>query len=531
MGDRIHLADKSDPTALSPTTGTRLRRIRIAVQLICLALFLWLFRITEYTGADTIPWSVNLWFRLDPLVAASVTLATRTVVTLLWPALIVIAVTWVLGRVFCGWVCPLGTLIDLWDRVVRPGKLRAASFRSLKYAILTLVLVASMFTMQLTGFFDPFALLVRGMTFSVDPGIHFLVTGMFDWIYLNGPVWLSSFTEPVYDFLKAVILPYTQQLFFLSLLSFLLLAAVFLLELAGPRFWCRNLCPLGALLALVAKVSPFKRIPQKVCSDCDLCRSACLMDAVDSQGRVRTEECTLCLDCLAFCPRDITTFRFTGPRFAPGMDIRRRQLLAAGLAGAALPVLTWTNAMSNLPNHRVIRPPGALPETDFLAACVRCGACMKVCLNNALQPLFLEQGVAQMFTPVLVPRLGYCEFNCTLCIQVCPTSALQPMDLAEKQAFVMGMARFDKNRCIPYADQTPCLVCEEHCPVHDKAIQLETVEIQDRTGQAVQLKLPYVVTQRCIGCGICEHVCPVQGPAGVRVESRSPVMDESYYSY
>ncbi|HSL61233.1 MAG TPA: 4Fe-4S dicluster domain-containing protein, partial [Desulfotignum sp.] len=110
-----------------------------------------------------------------------------------------------------------------------------------------------------------------------------------------------------------------------------------------------------------------------------------------------------------------------------------------------------------------------------------------------------------------------CEFNCTLCTQVCPTRALVLLNLEQKHRFVLGTAWFDKNRCIPYADKKPCIVCEEHCPVHDKAIKFDTVTVRDGPGRTISLKQPYVRQDLCIGCGICEHVCPVPGEAAVRV--------------
>lgn len=494
-----------------------LRQVRRGSQAVCLLIFLFLFRQTDYSGSDILPYAVNILFRLDPLVLACITLAKKTIVPLLWPSLVVIGLTLLLGRVFCSWICPLGTLIDCSGRFIPAGRKSHARLRPLKYVILGTVLISAGFGVQVLGFVDPFSLLVRGMVFSIDPVIHYLVSGFFDSIYTHFPAFVSDLTEPVYKGFKMFILPFRQSFFYLTFLSFFLLASIFLMEFLGRRFWCRNLCPLGGLLALISKVSFFKRIPVRACSRCDLCETSCRMNAVDDRQRILSEECTLCMDCLAFCPDRITTFRFARTKNRPHVDITRRHLFAAGLTGLALPVLSRTNALSKMPEDAVIRPPGALAEPDFLAACVRCGECMKVCINNALQPLFLEKGVEGMFTPTLVPRLGYCEFNCTLCTQVCPTHALENLGKEQKHAFVLGKAYFDQNRCLVYALKKSCIVCEEHCPTHDKAIKFNEVKTRDLLGVPVVLKQPHVVEALCIGCGICEHICPVQGRAAIRV--------------
>ncbi len=498
-----------------------LKQVRRFSQVLFLLTFLVLFRLTDYSGQDTIPYAVNIFFRMDPLVAAAVTLATKTWIYLMWPALVVVGLTLVFGRVFCGWLCPLGTLIDgITGWIPKSG--RGWVMPWVKYALLFILLISAAFGVQLLGYLDPFSLLVRGMVFAVDPALRFLASSLFDTIYATAPLWLSDITEWVYAVLKSVVLPYQQGFFYLSLLSFSILIFIFCLEWFGKRTWCRNLCPLGALLGLISKVAWMKRLPVKGCAHCGKCSTDCRMDLFDAKNRFKPEECTLCMDCLEYCPDNLATFTFSRPfKYRISMDLTRRQVLAAGFAGMALPVLMKTDAVSKESDGKIIRPPGALPELDFSAVCVRCGECMKVCINNALQPLFLERGLEKMFTPALVPRIGYCEYNCTLCSQVCPTGAIERLDRKQKHVFVMGSAFFDKNRCFVYADKKECIVCEEHCPTHDKAIKFNKSLVLDNTGQKRQLYEPYVVEALCVGCGICEYVCPVQGEAAIRVVGKT----------
>ena len=182
--------------------------------------------------------------------------------------------------------------------------------------------------------------------------------------------------------------------------------------------------------------------------------------------------------------------------------------------------------MAKRPDPFLIRPPGALPEDEFLGRCVRCGECMKVCIGNGLQPTFLSGGLEGMFSPRLQARTGYCEYNCTLCGQVCPTGALTELTMKQKHITKVGNIFFDKNRCLPFAKGIPCIVCEEHCPTPDKAIQFREAEVVNSKGEKVWVKQPYVVDERCIGRGICETKCPLPGQSAVRVtsagETRNP---------
>jgi ferredoxin len=260
------------------------------------------------------------------------------------------------------------------------------------------------------------------------------------------------------------------------------------------------------------------------------------------QGGVkwRQDECHMCMNCETACPEDVIKFRFLPGRQSARVvpDTGRRTALAsvgAGLVGVTAARVADAGSLDANYDPRVIRPPGAVEERGFLERCIRCAECMKVCPNNALHPAFFEAGVEGIWTPILIPRIGYCEPSCVLCGDVCPTGAIQKISEKEKLGLgqppvKIGTAFYDQGRCLPWSMGTPCIVCEEFCPTSPKAIWVEEVEQQVRTAEpgpggepppmkTVQLQRPHVDPALCIGCGACEKVCPVQDKPAVYVTS------------
>lgn len=511
--------------------------VRRAVQIALLAVFLWLFRRTESDGTDTIQGAANLLFRLDPLVGLTAILAGKQWIALVWPAAITLALTVLLGRFFCGWICPLGTLLDAAHRLLPKRRTPAnPRWRVAKFFVLGMVLVAAGLGTQLIGFVNPFSILVRGMAVAVDPWFNRGVTAPFTWLYRNAPESVTGVSEPIYGFLKTHVLPFQQHAFVWAAVSFGLLAAVFALELVERRFWCRNLCPSGALMGLVARFALLRRLPGRVCGRCRAsadCDEFCRMGAFDTQSRFIAESCNLCLDCVDVCPSRVPRFSFRKMKPAPApLEPSRRLFFASLASGIALPAVARIAGDGNRLPADLIRPPGAGDERQFLDLCVRCAECMKVCPTNALQPTLFESGVEGAFSPRLLAQRGYCEFNCTLCGQVCPTGALTRLSVVEKHTFVMGKAVFDKDRCIPFVTGESCITCEEHCPLPEKAIRFREVEtLVKKTGERALVKQPFVVLSLCIGCGICENKCPVEGRRGIRVVRAATVPPEVRREY
>ncbi len=507
-----------------------LRVARICSQTFFLGLFLFLFIKTDYTGSDSIEYAVNILFRINPFLALCTMLAGKVIISLMAPAIITLLVSIVFGRGFCGWFCPAGTMLDIAHPLVNKGKRRNNPTRYPRMALIILLflVISSALNFPIAGYLDPFSIIVRAFTQALYPAFNDLAVSFFSFTYESAPPAVNFVTEPFYSFLKETVLPFEQKYYDLALLSFMMFAALFLLEFVQRRFFCRNICPLGALIGLVSRLSLLKiHGGDTDCGKCRHCTQICRMGAIDENRTIQMGSCSLCMECLEQCPRQV--IGFDSGFLTPGKDevsLSRRQFITTLAAGAMVPPILTVRNWNHAERANLIRPPGAHQEADFLKRCVRCAECIQVCIGNALQPTFLEAGIEGIFTPRLVARSGYCEFNCTLCGQVCPTGAIKELSLEQKHRTKIGHAWFDKNICLPYAKGIPCIVCEEHCPTPDKAIRFRLADVHDDQGRMVSVKQPYVVDSLCIGCGICETKCPVPGRSAIYITSAGEERDK-----
>ena len=500
------------------------KNLRRISQGIFLLLFLFLFIQTESKGNDTLGYPVKLFLDFDPLIFITTLLTSHTskIPAAFFLSLIIVLLTMILGRVFCGWACPLGTLNNIVGSLKKKHSQKMPwQWHKAKYYLLLFLIASSIFTLQLVGIVDPLSLLIRSFSLSVFPLLNYAIHGVFNAIYqANIPIF-TDVSEFLYGGLKKIFLsfqqPYYVQGIFIGSLFFLILG----LNLVEKRFWCKYLCPLGALLGLLSRYSFLKREVSEGCTSCGMCDHVCQGGALlHKKEDWRNTECLVCFNCDDVCPENAVSFGF-GEKTVPAMDLGRRQVIVSLLSGALAVPFFRANPLSKsgYSYPKLLRPPGALDEREFLKRCVKCGECMKVCITNGLQPTLLEAGLEGIWSPQLIPKIGYCEYRCTLCGQVCPTGAIQRLPLEEKMKVRIGLAMIDKGRCLPYAHATPCIVCEEVCPTPKKAIWFEEVVVKDREGREMVVKQPRVDLELCIGCGICETKCPVGSQPAIYVTS------------
>jgi polyferredoxin len=525
-------------------------------------------------------WPINWFLQFDPLAAIGTILTTHTLYSNLLLALVTVILTIMFGRFFCGWVCPFGSLhqfVGFLGNCKKPAaqKIRLNAYRNaqgIKYFVLTVFLAAAALpffgaTLQ-TGLLDPIPLMTRSFNLTL----------------------LAIFDNA--GFISA------QQRFYEGAwIIFTIFLTATLLNLFIPRFYCRFICPLGALFAILSRFAIWRiGKNQKQCSNCKLCEQAC-EGGCEPAGTIRISECVLCFNCYHLCKDETISYR-TRPSAAGEIinpDISRRGFVLSLAGGAlAVPAIRLSNKLGRNWYYKIIRPPGTLVEKEFLARCIKCGQCMRICPTNVIQPGGIEGGMENLWTPVLNNRIGSsgCQLNCVACGQICPTAAIRPITLSEKLGkdefaaagpIKLGTAFVDRNRCLPWSFDKPCIVCQENCPVSPKAIYTQecfntirngiltvkkttatTIEIAEiipadkfATGDyfckidgeirkkiskntensitiekfdkippaggkieiQVRLQRPYIDIEKCIGCGICEHECPVSGERAVRVSA------------
>jgi polyferredoxin/NAD-dependent dihydropyrimidine dehydrogenase PreA subunit len=463
----------------------------------------------------------DLPFRLDPLAMIAQAIASRTILAGSTLAFATILLTLVFGRAWCGWLCPLGTTLDLLPlrhkNRVKEAQPVPDSWRKVKSLLLIAILVAAIFTNLSLSIFDPLTIFFRSLTIGLLPALDHIF-GALETVFGAVPV-LAEPLAGLDNLLRPSVFPLTPSLYGYALLYGLFFIGIIGLNRIAHRFWCRYLCPLGAMLGWISKLAIFRRQVTGECKDCALCARDCPVGTIRADRGYASDpsECTVCMQCLGSCKLKGNAFRATRqPAGWSEYDPSRREALQTfGVALTAV-ALVGSEPLPTRVNPHYILPPGGL-DNDLAAKCIRCGECLRVCPTAGLQPALFEAGWVGMSTPLLVSRLGYCDYSCNACGQTCPVQAIPSLSLEEKRTTVIGLAYIKQNRCIAWSDHQNCIVCQEMCPLPDKAVYLLPGIFTNPDGSPAEVKLPYVNRSLCIGCGICENKCPVRGEAAIRV--------------
>jgi polyferredoxin/formate hydrogenlyase subunit 6/NADH:ubiquinone oxidoreductase subunit I len=470
--------------------------LRRSSQFIFLSLFIHILWSAAFSLKDFLP--SEAFVKTDPLIMIFTSVSERVILPGIAFSIAMLVLTLIFGRFFCGWVCPLGSIIDLTGGL--GGRMPARSdsankgLRKAKFFVLAAIVFFALSGHQLAWVFDPIVVTTRFILLNLIPSAALL----------------SDRSGAKADY------------FLYSGIVFLFFLVICYSALFVRRLWCRAICPLGALYSLFAKRSLLRRVTEK-CDECKICpspgkagNSGCRMGAIKDDASYVKEECVLCMDCLYDCPKGSTRFIWpaAGKNAAASSGqagyISRRNFITLSLSSVFLAGFAG-RIRSGKSNRRVIRPPAALDEKEFVERCIRCGSCEKVCVTGGLQPVIFESGLEGIWTPRLVPEIGYCDYNCALCGRACPTGAIRRISLRDKRRAILGLAEIDRATCVAWAENQHCLVCKHACPVSG------AIKIKEDMIEGISILKPLIDKTLCIGCGICQNKCPARPVRAVRV--------------
>ncbi|WP_251623912.1 4Fe-4S binding protein [Odoribacter lunatus] len=483
-----------------------LRKIRILCAFLCFALITLLF--LDFTG------SIHAWFgwlAKIQFLPALLALNAGVVIAL-------ILLTLILGRVYCSVICPLGVFQDIISWIAGKRKKNRFSYSPaltwLRYGVLTVFIIA-----LLAGIGTVVALLAPYSAYGR------MASNLLAPLYQWGNNLLAYWAERAnsYAFYSVDVWMKSIATFGVAVGTFIILA---ILAWRNGRTYCNTICPVGTVLGFISRFSYLKPIiDTEKCNSCGLCARNCKASCINSKEHtIDYSRCVACMDCIGKCHKGAIAYahlhKAATPEKKEEVSQARRNFLTITSLFATTTFLKAQEKKvdgglaviedKKIPNRaNPITPAGSQSIRNFTQHCTACQLCVSVCPNQVLRP---SSSLDRLMQPEMSYERGYCRPECTKCSEVCPAGAIRPITTADKSSTQIGHAVFIPENCVVNRDGVECGNCARHCPAG--AIQMLPSIADDPNSP----KLPVVNTERCIGCGACENLCPARPFSAIYVE-------------
>lgn len=493
-----------------------LRTIRLVFAFICFTLITLLF--LDFTGTlhTWFGWLAKIQF-LPALLALNVS-----------AIIFLILLTFLFGRIYCSVICPLGVLQDVvsWFSGHRKKKkfrfFYSSALSWLRYGVLGVFVVAIIGGLSsLVAMLAPYSAYGR------------IVSNLLQPFYLWGNNLFAYYSERADNYMFYTVDVWVKGLptMIVALVTLILLV---ILAWRNGRTYCNTICPVGTLLGLLSRNALFRlEINVDKCNKCGLCSRKCKSSCIDPQKHtVDYSRCVVCMNCLKTCKRGAVSYKLyrkirSEKEITDKKNVSHEQINDARRTFLSTSTLMIATTVVKAQEKKVdgglaiikdkeiperitrIVPQGALSLRNFMDHCIGCQLCVSVCPAQVLRP---SGSLMTLMQPEMSYERGYCRPECTICSEVCPAGAIHRISRSDKSSIQIGHALWIRKNCVPLTDGKECGNCARHCPT--KAIEM----IPSDPSVQNSLKIPAINTERCIGCGACENLCPARPFSAIYVE-------------
>lgn len=226
------------------------------------------------------------------------------------------------------------------------------------------------------------------------------------------------------------------------------------------RIFCTALCPVGTILGVISRFGIFRLKISDDCIHCGKCVKSCPAGCIDIRNNtIDDARCIRCMACLSACPKQCISFHPGRPEKIQSHE-RRRFLISAGafITGAFSGIVFAKSNLFKSGKKLKILPPGAGSPAVFADKCTACMLCVVNCPSDIIVPSRHGMGVEINFDN------GFCLYTCNRCGNICPTGAVDALSLPEKRRVKIAEANFDPRSCIAFQESKKCGLCGKACP-------------------------------------------------------------------